>query len=81
MGLITIEIPQKISRKFRIEVSDEVANEILFQLEKLIREKTIAAPGDDTDGILGLWADRAESAEEIALELRAKSNNRHLKDG
>ena len=81
MGLITIEIPQKISRKFRIEASDETVNEILFQLEKLIREKTIAAPEEDPNGILGLWADRPESAEEIARELRAKSNNRHMKDG
>ncbi len=70
MGQITIEIPQKISRKFRIEASDEAVNEILLQLEKLIREKAVATSEDEEDSFLGLWADRPESAEEIARKLR-----------
>ena len=74
MGQNTIEIPQKISRKYRI-ASETVARKMLSEIENLVKEEN---PVED-DGILGLWADRPESAEEIARELRRKSNNRHLR--
>lgn len=65
MGQITIEIPQKVKRTYRI-VSEDSANEVLKKLDVLVKE---ANHGGD-DGILGLWADRDESAEVIARKLR-----------
>lgn len=65
MGQITIEIPQRISRNYRI-VSEDSANEVLSKLERLVEEENKI----DDDEILGLWADREESVEEIARELR-----------
>ena len=75
MGQITIEIPQKISRKFRI-VSESSARKMLSEIEHLVK----AENSIDDDEILGLWSDRPESAEEIARELRQRSNNRHLRN-
>lgn len=75
MGQITIEIPQRISRNYRI-VSEDSANEVLSKLERLVEEENKI----DDDEILGLWADREESVEEIAQRLRKKSNDRSLKN-
>ncbi|HZH33708.1 MAG TPA: hypothetical protein VEX64_02650 [Pyrinomonadaceae bacterium] len=76
MGQITIEIPQSINRKYRI-VSEDSAKKVLSDLERLITKDNSI----EDDEILGLWADREETAEEIARELRKKSNDRHLKNG
>jgi hypothetical protein len=73
MGEITIEIPQKVSRKYRI-VSEDSAREVLSKLEKIVEKENQV--GDDE--IPGLWADRKKSAEEIARHLRKKSNDRTL---
>lgn len=73
MGQITIEIPQRVNRKYRI-VSENSAKEVLSKLEKLVKAENKI----DEDEILGLWADRDESVEEIALDLRKKGNNRSL---
>lgn len=75
MGQITIEIPQRMKRTYRI-VSEATANEVLKKIDVLVKE----ANHISTDGILGLWADREESAEEIARELRRKSNTRSAKN-
>ena len=75
MGLITIEIPQRIDRKFRI-VSENSADEFLSELENLVKKDNEI--GDDE--ILGLWSDRKESAEAIARDLRRKTNDRSLKN-
>ena len=75
MGQITIEIPQSVNRTYRI-VSEDSVKEVLSKLEHLVREENKI----DDDEILGLWADRNESVEEIARELRKKSNNRSLKN-
>ena len=75
MGQITIEIPQQISKTYRI-ISEGSANEIISNIEILVtKENSI-----EDDEILGLWADRDESVEEIAKDLRSKSNNRSLKN-
>ncbi len=75
MGVITIEIPQGVNRKYRI-VSESSAKEVLSELENLVkRENKI-----DDDEILGMWADRKESAGEIARNLRRRSNDRSLKN-
>jgi hypothetical protein len=75
MGQITIEIPQKINRKYRI-ASESSAKEVISKLEKLVKEENRV----DDDEILGLWADRKESVEEIARNLRRKTNDRSLKN-
>ena len=75
MGQITIEIPQSINRNYRI-VSESSAKKVLSNLEHLVKEEN-----DITDDeILGLWADRKESVEEIARDLRRKSNNRSVEN-
>ncbi len=75
MGQITIEIPQSINRNYRI-VSESSAKKVLSNIERLV--KTENDIGDDE--ILGLWSDRKESVEEIAKQLRRKSNDRSLKN-
>ena len=75
MGEITIEIPQSLQRKYRI-ISEDSAQEVLTKLEKIVKKENQI----DDDEILGLWADRKESAEEIARDLRRKSNNRTAKE-
>ncbi|MGI8786786.1 MAG: hypothetical protein ACR2HG_03350 [Pyrinomonadaceae bacterium] len=74
MGQITIEIPQSVNRKYRI-VSESSAKKVLSNLEHLVEQENKI----DDDEILGLWADRKESVEEIARDLRRKSNDRSLK--
>lgn len=75
MGQITIEITQQINRSYRM-VSENSATEVLSKLEHLVEQENKIDDGE----ILGLWADRKESVEEIAKELRQKSNDRSLKD-
>ncbi len=65
MGQITIEIPQHVKRTYRI-VSEDSAAEVIRKLDVLVKE----ANGVDNDKILGIWADRKESAEEISRRLR-----------
>jgi hypothetical protein len=75
MGQITIEIPQKVNRKYRL-VSKSSAKEVLSQLEILVKNENQVSD----DEILGLWADRKDSAEEIARNLREKTNHRSVEN-
>lgn len=75
MGQITIEIPQKISKTYRI-VSEDSAEQVISNLEIIVTKENSV----EDEEILGLWADREESVEEIAKDLRNKSNDRTLKD-
>ncbi len=75
MGQITIEISQSVNRKYRI-VSESSAKEVLSKLENLVKNENKI----DDDKILCLWADRKESAEKIARDLRRKTNDRSLKN-
>ncbi|MDQ3711359.1 MAG: hypothetical protein M3388_03990, partial [Acidobacteriota bacterium] len=75
MGQITIEIPQSVNRNYRI-VSESSAKKVLSNLEHLVKTENDIADNE----ILGLWSDRKESVEDIASELRRKSNNRSLKN-
>lgn len=75
MGQITIEIPQSVNRKYRI-ISENSAKKLLSNLEKMVKQEN--SVGDDE--ILGLWADREESVEEIAREMRT-SWDRTKKNG
>lgn len=76
MGQITIEIPQRVKRVYRI-VSEESAKNVLDKLDSLVKEANHVGE----NSILGLWADREESAEEIARDLRKKSNSRTAQNG
>jgi len=49
MGQITIEIPQNISRNFRI-ISEESADKILSALERLAHKEM-----DEDEDLLGVW--------------------------
>lgn len=75
MGQITIEIPQSVNRKYRI-VSESSARKVLSNLEQMLKKENSI----EDDEILGLWADRDQSAEEIARDLRRNSNARTLKN-
>jgi len=75
MGQITIEIPQKLNRTYRF-ISEDSAKKVLSNLDNLAREENSVSD----DEILGLWSDREDSVEEIARDLRRKTNNRSLKD-
>ena len=57
MGVITIEIPQGMNKKYRI-VSENSAKEFLSKLENLVKKENKI----DDDEILGLWTDRKDSA-------------------
>ncbi len=65
MGQIIIEIPQKISRKYRIAAHDP-AEEILSKLDQSI---ALSNSLEDTE-VLTILADREQSALEIADEMR-----------
>ncbi len=81
MGQVVLEIPQNVNRTFRIE-SEERAAAILEQLENDREDKikrgiasgAIQLPtskfSDNDDEVLGIWADRPESGEEIARKIR-----------
>ena len=71
MGVIKIEVPQRINRAYRIDSVDS-ANDVINRLDKLSKKSKKL----DLSGIVGLWADRSESADEIANELRWRSNSR-----
>ncbi|HQU86534.1 MAG TPA: hypothetical protein PKY59_25610 [Pyrinomonadaceae bacterium] len=58
-----------MNRKYRI-VSESSATEVLAKLEKLLKKENKI----DDEEILGLWADRNETVEEIAGNLRKRSN-------
>lgn len=89
MGQLVLEIPQNVNRTFRIE-SEKRAAEILEQLEasdekrskfeKLVASGAIQLPtskfSDEDDEVLGIWADRPGSAQEIARRIRDRNNGK-----
>lgn len=75
MGQITIEIPQKVNRNYRL-VSENAAKKVMSNIEKMVKQENSV----EDDEILGLWADREESVEEISTKLR-KSWDRTKKNG
>lgn len=71
MGEITIKIPQEFSKTYRI-ASERKAKQLIESLDNIGSKLKLR----DLSDILGLWADRPDSAEDIARELRRKSNLR-----
>ena len=81
MGVLTIEIPQEITRSFRLDDS-EFSAQIIDELEM---RSSGSYPGnvrpprrndrkEALKEILGIWSDRPESADEIAKHLRRLNN-------
>ena len=90
MGQLILEIPQNINRTYRIE-SEKKAAEILEQLEdsneRLKKFEKLAASGaielpkrkrtkKIRDDVLGIWADRPASGQEIARRIRDRNNGK-----
>lgn len=69
MGVITVEVPMPIDEDYTIE-SRLKAKKLIDSL----RELGVKKKRRDLSDVVGIWADRKESAEEIARELRRKSN-------
>ena len=86
MGQLTIEIPQNVNRFFQVDDS-EFSEQLLQNLEdfeKKTKSETIPAIipprrnslKEDGDAVMGIWADREESADEIARAIRDKNNGK-----
>ena len=86
MGRVIIELPQDINRFYQIE-SVELGEEVLQDLEAMKLEvKSPKVPAiipprrnslkEDGDVVLGIWADREESAEEISRRIRDRNNGK-----
>jgi len=74
MGKVIIELPLKVNRHFRI-TDAEVAAKVLQQLENLSQSSPNSYAATDEE-VLNVWADRTESPDEIARQLR-QGNRRH----
>ena len=70
MGSLTIEIPLKINRTFRVE-DERDAEKLLRELENLNKKKSAF------DDVLGIWSERTETEEDLTEDLRRKSNLRN----
>ena len=70
MGSLTIEIPLKINRSFRVE-DEKIAERLLRDLEEINDKKSAF------DEVLGIWAERGEKEEDLTKNLRRKSNLRN----
>lgn len=76
MGQLVIEVPQNINLRINVK-SAEIVDEIL-ELVKEPKKKTeimtLNLPYDlddvDENAAIGIWAEREESAEEIARKIR-----------
>jgi hypothetical protein len=81
MGQLVIEIPQNIVRSFRIK-DNEFSEKLLLDLEnKSVKNSNIIPPRrnslkEDLAEACGIWADREESAQEIARTIRDKNNGK-----
>ena len=70
MGSLTIEIPLKVNRTFQVD-DKKFATKLLRELENQEKNKGVF------DDVLGIWANREETSEELTKELRQKSNKRN----
>lgn len=81
MGQLVIEVPQNINRLFRIK-DRKFTEKLLFELEQNeVKKSNIIPPRrnslkEDLANAFGIWADREESAEEIARKIRDKNNGK-----
>ncbi len=86
MGQVTIEIPQNVNRSYQINDS-EFGEQLLQNLEDFEKkEKSAKSPAiipprrnslkEDLAEAVGIWADREESADEIARTIRDRNNGK-----
>lgn len=86
MGQVTIEIPQNVNRTYRVDDS-KFSRQLLEKLEdfekksNLTKSPNVIPPRrhslkEDLENAVGIWADREESAEEIARNIRDKNNGK-----
>lgn len=86
MGQLVIEVPQNIHRSYQVDDSD-FSERLLTDLEDFekkhqFKESSAVIPPrrnslkEDGDAVLGIWADREESAEEIARKIRDRNNGK-----
>ncbi len=78
MGQLIIEVPQPINRTFQIK-DEKFADEILRLIDKPAMQFIQPNLPDDLEDVdeneaFGIWADRADSAWEIARKLRDRNN-------
>lgn len=86
MGQVTIEIPQNVNRTYRVDDS-KFSRQLLEKLEDFEKKSNLIKPPnvipprrhslkEDLENAVGIWADREESAEEIARKIRDKNNGK-----
>ncbi len=80
MGLITIEVPQRVTRTYQI-VSEKKAKELIDSLDQM--KPKSGKEADDLDSALnavfGIWSDRKESTADTAKRIRAGWNRKNGK--
>ena len=86
MGQVVIEIPQNVNRTYHVddcEFSEKILQDLENFEQKIEAEKfeSVIPPRrnslkKDGDKVLGIWADREESAEEIARRIRDRNNGK-----
>lgn len=87
MGQVIIEVPQEINRIFRLK-DREQSEKLLRDLEEFeqngatSKTPAIIPPrrnslNEDLAAVVGIWADRPESAEEIARKIRDRNNGKN----
>jgi two-component SAPR family response regulator len=82
MGLITIEVPQRVTRTYQI-VSEKKAKELIDSLDQMRPKHEKERQEDELDSalnaVLGIWSDRKESTGDTAKRLRAGWNRKNDK--
>ncbi len=80
MGQLVIEVPQNINLKISVtsvKVADEILRLVKSPKGKLPQTITLELPDNledvDASEAVGIWADREESAEEIARRIRERN--------
>ena len=86
MGQVTIEIPQNVNRTYQVDDSEfgALLLQNLEDFEKKTKSEKFAniipprrnSLKEDLANALCIWADREESAEEIARKIRDKNNGK-----
>jgi len=86
MGQLVIEVPQNVNRSYRVKDADfgERLLQDLSEMEldaKTEKVSAIVPPRrnslkEDGEAVLGIWADREESAEAIARRIRDRNNGK-----
>lgn len=88
MGQVIIEVPQNVNRFYQVE-NDELAARLLRDLDELEQkiidgENSAVLPPrrnsliEDLEAVSGIWADREESAEDIARRIRDRNNGKDV---